>query len=121
MLSQKQVTVALSAAVTEYVALGSATQEAIWLHQLLVDLRVDTKLPIEILEDNQSAIAMAKNLVGHKRIKHIGIRHHFIREAVQTGTYCPITDMLADIFTESLPKIQFEMLSGQLGLIPLNH
>ena len=33
-LSQKQATVALSTAEAEYIALGSATQVAIWLHQL---------------------------------------------------------------------------------------
>ena len=76
-LSQKQATVALSTAEAEYIALGSATQEAIWLNQLLTDLKIDTKGSIEILEDNQSAIAMAKNSIGHKRTKHIDIKHHF--------------------------------------------
>ena len=62
-LSQKQSTVALSTSEAEYiVALGSATQEAIWLNQLLTDLRIDNKGSIEILEDNQSATAMTKNL-----------------------------------------------------------
>ena len=65
-LSQKQATVALSAAETEYFALGSATQEATWLHHLLTDLSIDTKGSIEILEDNQSAIAMVKNSIGHR-------------------------------------------------------
>ena len=119
-LSQKQATVTLPTAEAEYIALGSATQEAIWLHQLLTDLRIDTKGSVEILEDNQSAIAMAKNSVGHKRIKHIDIRHHFIRETVQAGTinlsYCPTADMLADIFTKKLPRIQFEKLRSRLGL-----
>ena len=48
-------------------SLGSATQEAIWLNQLLTDLRIDTKGSIEILEDNQSAIAMAKNSTVRRR------------------------------------------------------
>ena len=74
-LSQKQATVALSTAEAEYIALGSATQKAIWLHQLLTDLRIDTKGAIEILEDNQSAIAMAKNSIGHRRTKHIDTKH----------------------------------------------
>ena len=59
-LSQKQATIALSIAEAEYIALGSATQEAIWLHQLLGDLRIDAKTRTEISEDNQGAIAMAK-------------------------------------------------------------
>ena len=63
-LSQKQTTVTLSTAEAEYVALGSATQEAIWLYQLLNDLKIDTKGSIEIMEDNQSTIAMAKSSVG---------------------------------------------------------
>ena len=85
-LSQKQATVALSTAEAEYIALGSATQEAIWLRQLLSDRKVNVQEPTEIFEDNQGSIAMAKNPVGHKRSKHIDIRHHFIREAVQAGT-----------------------------------
>ena len=120
-LSHKQATVALSTAEAEYIALGSAVQEAMWLRQLLSDLRCDMKMPMEILEDNQGAIAMARNPVGHKRSKHIDIRHHFIREAVQTGTisltYCPTSNMLADIFTKPLPKGQFEKLRESLGLI----
>ena len=79
-LSQKQTTVALSTAEAEYIALGSATQEGIWLYQLLNDLKIDTKGSIEIMEDNQSTIAMAKSSVGHKRTKHIDIKHHFIKQ-----------------------------------------
>ena len=124
-LSHKQSTVALSTAEAEYVALGSATQEAIWLNQLLTHLRIDTKGSIEILEDNQSAIAMAKNSTGRRRTKHIDIKHHFIKEAVQAGTisvsYCPTADMLADIFTKQLPRTQFEKLRSRLGLTKDNY
>ena len=70
-LSHKQATVALSTA--EYIVIGSAVQEAMWLRQLLSDLRCDMKMPMEILEDNQGAIAIAKNPVRHKRSKHIVI------------------------------------------------
>ena len=60
-ISQKQATVALSTAEAEYVALGSATQETIWLRRLMTDLRFSQVKPTVIREDNQGAIAMAKN------------------------------------------------------------
>ena len=69
-VSHKQVTVALSTAEAEYIVLGSAVQEAIWPRQLLTHLRCNMKMPMGILEDNQEAIAMAKNPLGHKRSKH---------------------------------------------------
>ena len=120
-ISQKQATVALSTAEVEYVALGSATQEAIWLRRLMTDLNVSQVNPTVIREDNQGAIAMAKNPVGHKRTKHIDIKHHFIREAVHDGTialeYCETKQMLVDILTKALPKPQFEKLREKLGLV----
>ena len=51
-----QTTLALSTAEAEIIVLGSATQEAIWLHQLLNDLKIDTKGSIEIMENNPSTI-----------------------------------------------------------------
>ena len=82
-LSQKQPTVALSTSEVEYMSLGSATQEALWLRRLLNDLHAKNQEPIQIREDNQGTIAMTRNPVGHKRTKHIDIRHHFVRESVQ--------------------------------------
>ena len=84
-LSKKQATVALSTIEAEYVALSTATQEAIWLRRLLSDVGKPLEEPIVINEDNQGAIAMAKNPVGHARNKHIDIRYHFVREGVQDG------------------------------------
>ena len=35
-----------------------------------------------LYDDNMSAINISKNPVQHSRIKHIDIRHHFIRELI---------------------------------------
>ena len=66
-------------------ALTQATKECIWLIRLLAELGYPlNKTPI-ILEDNQSAIALANNLEFYNRVKHIDIQYHFIREKVNIG------------------------------------
>ena len=67
---------ALSTSEAEYVTLSSATQEVVWLRKLLMtDLRVTSQGPTVLMEDNQGAIAISKNPVGHARTKHIDIRY----------------------------------------------
>ena len=122
-LSKKQPMVSLSTSEAEYVALSSATQEAVWLRRLFDDLQANLKEPTVVMEDNQGAIAMAKNPVSHHRTKHIDIRYHYVREAVQEGVinlhYCPSEKMVADILTKSLPHGRFETLCLLMGLEPV--
>jgi hypothetical protein len=119
-MSKKQGMVTLSTAEAEYVALSFATQEAVWLRRLLKDLQMCVEKPTILMEDNQGAICIAKNPVYHNRTKHIDIRFHYIREAVQNEVikleYCPTNDMIADLLTKPLPKGQFEKLREAMGL-----
>ena len=119
--SRKQSSVALSTVEAEYMALSVATQEAIWLQHLQEELGVTNTGPTLIYEDNQGAISMAKNPVFHKRTKHVQIRYHFVREAVEQGTitleYCRTDEMLADSFTKALAGDQFEKLRAGIGLV----
>ena len=73
-----------------------------------------------ILEDNQSAICLAKNQSIHGRTKHIDIKYHFIRDAVEAGkiklVYCASEDMIADMLTKGLSIRQFEKLRKLAGV-----
>ena len=119
-LSQRQKIVALSTTEAEYMALGSATQELIWVRRLLADLKSAETDSTVVYEDNQGPIALVKNPVAHKRTKHIDIRHHFVREEFENGTlnvqYCPTKDMLADLLTKPLSRCTFEHLRESLGM-----
>ena len=77
--SKKQAIVALSTSEAEYVALSAATQKLAWLRRLLNDLKVAPNGPTE---DNQGAIAIARNSTAHARTKHIDIRYHYVCEGV---------------------------------------
>ena len=118
--SNKQTCVALSTAEAEYVALSAAAQEAMWLQQLASDLLNKNIRETTILEDNQSAICLAKNQQVHGRTKHIDIKYHFIHDLVEAGriklTYCASEDMVADMFTKGLHIKQFEKLRLQAGI-----
>ena len=75
------------------------------------------------MEDNQGAISIAKNPVAHSRTKHIDIRYHYIREAIQGEIvnlcYCPTEQMVADLLTKSLPRERFKMLRDAMGMVEL--
>ena len=78
---KKQDIVAQSSAEAEYVAAASATNQAIWLRNVLFELNLLPKEPTMIYVDNKSAIAMAENPVQHGRTKHINIKFDALRDA----------------------------------------
>jgi hypothetical protein len=62
--------------------------------------------------DNTSAINISKNLVQHSHTKNIDIRHHFIRDLVQSQvlslSFIPTDNQLVDILTKPLDGSRFE-------------
>ena len=76
--------------------------------------------PIDLLCDNQGAIALAKDKKFHARMKHINLRHHFIREAVEEEkikvTYISTEENVADIFMKVLARPKFVGFIEKLGL-----
>ncbi|KXJ76801.1 hypothetical protein RP20_CCG008983 [Aedes albopictus] len=75
--------------------------------------------PITIFEDNRGCIGMAKNAES-KRVKHIDIKHHFLRDLVAAGKILvePIVSkyQVADFFTKSLDTGRFEELRKEIGI-----
>ncbi|KAG8485239.1 hypothetical protein CXB51_021138 [Gossypium anomalum] len=118
--SKKQSLVAQSTAEAEYVAAASVVNQAIWLRKILADLNLIQEEATEILCDNKSAVAIAKNPVFHGRTKHFDIKLHVIREMEQACeiklVHCNSEDQIADILTKGLGVSRFNKLRKLMGV-----
>ncbi|KAB2625515.1 hypothetical protein D8674_017175 [Pyrus ussuriensis x Pyrus communis] len=80
----------------EYASAAEATSQAKWLRFVLEDFGEEQVEGTQIMCDNTSAIAMAKNPVFHQKTKHINRKFHFIREAIQAKEIKLVQDRGAD-------------------------
>jgi len=65
-------------------AIGEAVKEAIFLRYLVQEI-LDKEYCIPTLNDNQSAQKLSLNTMCNNRTKHIDMRHHFVREKINSG------------------------------------
>jgi Reverse transcriptase (RNA-dependent DNA polymerase)/GAG-pre-integrase domain len=126
--SRLQTEIALSSTESEYVSLSQSLREVLPLIRLVEELvnadfqlaHETPKVHCKVFEDNSGALEMAKTHKMRPRTKHMNIKYHHFREAVQNGevTIHPIDtlDQLADIFTKPLGFELFESLrKGIMG------
>jgi hypothetical protein len=75
--------------------------------------------PTDLFSNNQGAITLAKNPVSHSRVKHIYLRHHFVREAIQDKIiwvqYIPTAEMTADSLIKALGREKYEKCTARMG------
>nr|GEW82794.1 hypothetical protein [Tanacetum cinerariifolium] len=79
---KKQIVVATSTKEAEYVAAASCYGQVLWIQNQMLDYGFNF-MNIKIYIDNKRTICIVKNPVFHSKIKHIEIRHHFIRDAYE--------------------------------------
>jgi Reverse transcriptase (RNA-dependent DNA polymerase)/GAG-pre-integrase domain/gag-polypeptide of LTR copia-type len=118
--SKRQATVALSTVEAEYVAMSRCAQQMVWMNSWLDEVKIEHTLPGLIRGDNRGAIALTKNTKDHGKVKHIDIRHHYIRDLVKSGEIIieqvPSEENLADLFTKPLPRDQHHRLLNALNI-----
>ncbi|XP_050902456.1 uncharacterized mitochondrial protein AtMg00810-like [Lathyrus oleraceus] len=114
-MSKKQPITTLSTCEVEYVVVTSCVCHAIWLRNLLKELKIPQEDPVEICVDNKSALALT-----NERSKHIDTCYHFIRECIEKKNvklkYVMSRDQAADIFTKPLKLETFVKLRNMLGV-----
>ena len=103
--SEKQPVVALLSCEPEYIALAYASQEAVYLSDLLSELTFPQFSAVQMYEDNMGALQLSGTTAFSSRTKHICTIYHFLRELVASNkvivSHVKTTDQLADIFTNS--------------------
>lgn len=100
--------VALSTCEAELYAVCAASQEAVWLSAILEQLGHPHQSPPILWCDNQSTVALTKDLIFSGRSKHIEARYYFVREQVQAKklktAHIPRNSYVADVFTKPLSQ-----------------
>ena len=129
--SKLQETTALSSTEGEYMALGQALKELLWIKGLLKGLGMLDHLSVSvysknkkdmatIFSDSMGAIDLSKTTKHHDRTKHIDVRHHFLREHVENGNvsfqHVGTQSMWADTMTKPLGRVKFIACRDAMGL-----
>lgn len=70
--------VSRSSTKAEYRALAVVVAELYWIRMVIHDLQIVLPSVPTVWCDNESALALAANLVFHARTKHIEVDYHFI-------------------------------------------
>jgi hypothetical protein len=122
-MSKKQASISLSTAEDEYIAAGSSCTQLLWMKTLLGDYGFSQDTMV-ISCDNTSAINISKNPVQHSRTKHIDIRHHFLRDCVESEvvslSFIPTENQLADILTKPLNGSKLESHRKAIGVCAMS-
>jgi len=87
---------------------SQATCEAMWLGTFLTKLDFKQEGATILLIDSQRSISLIKNPIHHNWLKHINIRHHYVRELVHaseiTFEYCSTNEMSANMLMKGIPR-----------------
>jgi hypothetical protein len=110
--------VSRSSAEAEYRAVATIGAETCCLHSLLQELQRPIDSATIVYCDNINAVYLSANPVQHRRMKHIELDIHFVREKVDLGVlrvlHVPSSSQFVDLFTKGLPSALFTEFRASL-------
>lgn len=119
--SKLQKCVALSTTEAEYIALTEAGKEMLWLKRFLQQLAIKQEGSV-IHCDSQSALDLSKNAMYHPRTKHIDVRYHWLRQAVEDEEFklekIHTDRNPADMMTKFVARDKFQLCAELIGMDP---
>ena len=97
---------------SEYVALAEIVNKLRFLRQMKAFMVPPIDYNIRVHEDNKGAIEMVENRLSSRRIRHIDVKHHMVRDAVDGGIirveYVKSREQHADVLTKAIEAKSFE-------------
>ncbi|KAJ3570235.1 hypothetical protein NP233_g4536 [Leucocoprinus birnbaumii] len=118
--TKHQETVATSTTEAEYMAVSCVVQQAMWLLSFFDQASLPQSQPVTLFIDNNGAIDMTKTYRSHKRMKHIDVCHHFVKEKGEMGEFLPVyipsKDNIVDLLIKPLPRDATRSFTLDLGL-----
>nr|GEV73073.1 retrotransposon protein, putative, Ty1-copia subclass [Tanacetum cinerariifolium] len=123
--SAKQSTTAMSSIKAEYIVAAEASMEAIWMRKFIDGLRgvmPSYKRPMEMLCNNEPAIAIVDDPGILKGAKHFQRKYHYIREVIQERKIVLkkvyTDDNVADPLTKPMPVNKQYEHARAIGIVP---
>ncbi|GJR85509.1 putative reverse transcriptase domain-containing protein [Tanacetum coccineum] len=123
----KKSTTAMSSIDAEYIVAVEASMEAVWMRKFIDGLgggMPSNKRHVEMLCDNEPAIAIASDPRILKGASHFQRKYHYIREVIQEGEIIlkkvHTDDNVADPFTKPMPFNKHFEHAMAIGIVPAN-
>ncbi|GJW13847.1 retrotransposon protein, putative, ty1-copia subclass [Tanacetum coccineum] len=123
--STKQSTTAMTSTEAEYIAATEASMEAVWMRKFIDGLGgvvPSNKRPMEMLCDNEPAIAITNDPSILKGARHFQWKYHYIREVIQEREIVlkkvHTDDNVADPFTKPMPYDKHYEHAMAIGIVP---
>jgi hypothetical protein len=123
--SKNQPVVSRSTTEAEYRAMSVCFSELLWLKDLLLELKLLRRGPLNLWCDNKSTINIANNLVQHDRIKHVEIDRSFIKERLNEDTlklsHVNSRGQIVDGLTKGFGVKECSLVCDKMEMIDIYH
>ncbi|GJZ88252.1 retrovirus-related pol polyprotein from transposon TNT 1-94, partial [Tanacetum coccineum] len=126
--SATQSTTAMSSIEVEYIAAAKASMEVVWMRKFidgLGDVMPSNKRPMEMLCDNEPALAISSD---HRILKgaiHFYRKYHYIRKVIRESEIVlkkvHTDDNVADPFTKLMPLSKRFECAMAIGIVPSSY
>lgn len=85
-MSKQQQVSSIYTSEAEFSALGIAVREIVRVRSALDELQSAQKFATVIHQDNFGSIRWTEDLQGLRKVKHVGLRYHYLRQYVPDGS-----------------------------------